>query len=319
MARIAHLSDIHFGAHDRRIVDAATAWLEERRPDLIVISGDLTQRARVEQFKAAAAWIGRLHAAGMKTLVIPGNHDVPMFDVVRRFARPLGRYKHYISRDLCPFYEDDEVAILGLNTARSLTIKDGRINHDQMDRLRATFARVAPAKTRILVTHHPLFAMPIGRGGELSEAVGRHEDAVQAACEAGVHIALAGHFHRTYALAADQMVESAGAALVIQAGTATSTRLRNDEPQSFNWLHVQRNDSIELQVIVWDGSSFQRGSHVDYRRTGNQWYVRDVSDAPAPGQSRRQDRDAAPVAQGARLVTTTGQAIGRSGDRQIRG
>lgn len=284
MARIAHLSDIHFGAHDPRIVDAATAWLEERRPDLIVISGDFTQRAKVEQFKAASAWLNRLRAAGLKTLVIPGNHDVPLYDVVRRFAAPLERYKRYISHDLCPFYEDEAVAILGLNTARSLTIKDGRINHDQMDMLRARFAAVPPGKTRILVTHHPLFAMPIGRGGELSEAVGQHEDAIQAACEAGVHLALAGHFHRTYAQAARKMVERSGGALVIQAGTATSTRLRNAEPQSFNWLHVRRHNEIEVQVIVWDGAGFQRASHVDYRHDGQDWQSHDVDDPPTVGE-----------------------------------
>ncbi|MBZ9650163.1 MULTISPECIES: metallophosphoesterase family protein [Sphingomonadaceae] len=284
MARIAHLSDIHFGANDQRIVDAATAWLEARRPDLVVISGDFTQRARVEQFKQAAAWLGRLKAAGLKTLVIPGNHDVPLYDVVRRFAAPLDRYKRYVSNDLCPFYEDGEVAILGLNTARSLTIKDGRINHDQMDMLRDRFAKVAPAKTRILVTHHPLFSMPIGRGGELSEAVGQHDDAVKAACEAGVHLALAGHFHRTYAEAARKMVEHSGGALVIQAGTATSTRLRNDEPQSFNWLHVRRNNEMELQVIVWDGTAFRRASHVEYRHDGETWASREMTDAPTVGE-----------------------------------
>lgn len=283
MARIAHLSDIHFGAHDPRIVDAATAWLEERRPDLVIISGDLTQRARVEQFRAASAWLNRLRAAGLKLLVIPGNHDIPLYDVVRRFAAPLKRYKRYISHDLCPWYEDDEVAILGLNTARSLTIKDGRINHDQMDMLRDYFAPVASDKTRILVTHHPLFAMPIGRGGELSEAVGQHDDAVQAACEAGVHLALAGHFHRTYAQAARKMVERAGGALIIQAGTATSTRLRNAEPQSFNWLHVRRNNAMELQVIVWDGAGFRRASHVEYVRDGQDWTGHDMRDAPAVG------------------------------------
>lgn len=283
MARIAHLSDIHFGAHDPKIVDAATAWLEERRPDLVVISGDLTQRARVEQFRAASAWLNRLRAAGLKLLVIPGNHDIPLYDVMRRFAAPLERYKRYISPDLCPWYEDDEVAILGLNTARSLTIKDGRINHDQMDMLRECFAPVASAKTRILVTHHPLFAMPIGRGGELSEAVGQHDDAVQAASEAGVHLALAGHFHRTYAQAARKMVERAGGALIIQAGTATSTRLRNAEPQSFNWLHVRRHDEVEIQVIVWDGAGFRRASHVEYRHDGQDWTGRDVLDAPGVG------------------------------------
>ncbi len=279
MARIAHLSDIHFGAHDPRIVTATEAWLQQHQPDLVVISGDFTQRARREQFRQASAWLNRLRSAGMKLLVVPGNHDIPLYDLARRFGAPLHRYKHYISNDLCPFYEDDAVAILGLNTARSLTIKDGRINHDQMDMLRERFARVAPEKTRILVTHHPLFAMPIGKGGELSEAVGRHEDAVRAAAEAGIHIALAGHFHRTYAEAAEKMVAHSGGALVIQAGTATSTRLRNAEPQSFNWLHVHRHDEIEVQVVVWDGASFQRGHHISYfkqaaRGSGRTWPIR---------------------------------------------
>lgn len=281
MARIAHLSDIHFGAHDPKIVSATEAWLQQAQPDLVIISGDLTQRARVQQFRDASAWLNRLRAAGMRLLVIPGNHDVPLYDVIRRFGAPLRRYKRYISNDLCPWYEDDEVAILGLNTARSLTIKDGRINHDQMQLLRECFAPVAPEKTRILVTHHPLFAMPIGRGNELSEAVGRHEDAVATACQAGIHIALAGHFHRTYAQAAQKMVADAGGALVIQAGTATSTRLRNAEPQSFNWLHVHHNDRIELQVVAWDGASFQRGDHVAYSRDGAAWEANEIAADPA--------------------------------------
>ena len=147
-----------------------------------------------------------------------------------------------------------------------------------MKMIEERFAPVAPEKTRILVTHHPLFAMPIGKGGELSEAVGRHEDAVEAVTEAGIHIALAGHFHRTYAEAAQKMVADAGGALVIQAGTATSTRLRNAEPQSFNWLHVHRNDRIELQVIVWDGASFQRGHHIEYSRDAAGWQAHELAD-----------------------------------------
>lgn len=284
MARIAHLSDIHFGANSPRIVSATEAWLAEHQPDLVIISGDFTQRARVDQFRAASAWLNRLRAAGHRLLVVPGNHDIPLYDIVRRFGAPLDRYRRYIANDLCPWFEDDEVAILGLNTARSLTIKDGRINHDQMRMLRERFATVRPEKTRILVTHHPLFAMPIGKGNELSEAVGQHDDAVQAVCEAGIHIALAGHFHRTYAEAADRMVANAGGALVIQAGTATSTRLRNAEPQSFNWLHVRHHDAIELQVIVWDGASFQRGHHVYYRHADQVWTTREMADAPMPGK-----------------------------------
>jgi len=279
MARIAHLSDIHFGANDPAIVAGTEAWLAEQRPDLVILSGDFTQRARVAQFRAASAYLQRLRDAGHRLLVVPGNHDIPLYDVVRRFAAPLVRYRRYIAEDLCPWYEDDEVAVLGLNTARSLTFKDGRINAKQMDLLRSRFAHVPAQKTRILVTHHPLFAMPIGHGNELSEAVGRHEKAVEAACEANVHIALAGHFHRTYAEAARRMVERAGAALVIQAGTATSTRLRNDEPQSFNWIHTHGNDDVELQVIVWCEDRFARANHIRYRLEEGAWVRRELADA----------------------------------------
>lgn len=280
MARIAHLSDIHFGAHDPKIVAATEDWLREQLPDLIVISGDLTQRAKVEQFREASAYLSRLRAAGFPILVVPGNHDVPLYDVIKRFAAPLGRYKRYIADDLCPWFENDEVAVLGINTARSLTIKDGRINQSQMAMVRKRFAGVAPAKTRILVTHHPLFAMPIGEGGELSEAVGRHRDAVEAVAEAGVHLALAGHFHRTYAEAALKMVETAGSVLVMQAGTATSTRLRNNEMQSFNWIHARRFDDVEMQVIAWDGTRFKRGSHERFTHNGNIWASQAVKVQP---------------------------------------
>lgn len=286
MARIAHLSDIHFGANDQRIVDATEAWLVAQQPDLVIISGDLTQRAKEDQFRSASAYVNRLRSAGLPTLIVPGNHDIPLYDLARRFGAPLSRYKKFISSDLTPWFENDDVAVLGLNTARSLTIKSGRLNHRQLDLIHARFAQVDPAKMRILVTHHPLFAMPIGSGGELSEAVGRHDDAVRAVCEAGIHIALAGHFHRTYAEAPTRMVEHAGRALIVQAGTATSTRLRNNEPQSFNWLHVQERRSIELQVIAWGGTSFVRTSHVKFAYAGELWCSDTISQSPAPQATR---------------------------------
>lgn len=271
MSRIAHLSDIHFGAHDPAIVAATVAWLEARKPDLVIISGDLTQRAKVDQFRQASAYLNDIRAAGCPILVVPGNHDVPLYNVVRRFAAPLDRYQRYIDPELCPWFENDEIAVLGINTARSLTIKDGRMSHAQIAMLRERFAAVPSAKTRILVTHHPLFAMPIAEDGELTEAVGRHRDAIDAVADAGVHLALAGHFHRTYAEAALKMVDSAGSVLVVQAGTATSTRLRNDELQSFNWIHARRYDEVELQVIAWNGRAFERGSHERFAHDGNTW------------------------------------------------
>jgi 3',5'-cyclic AMP phosphodiesterase CpdA len=280
-ARIAHLSDLHFGCHDAKVVAGAEAWLQAQQPDLVIISGDFTQRARIEQFRQASAWLNRIRRHGWPVLAIPGNHDVPLYDVFSRFAAPLHRYKRWISNDLCPWFESDSVAVLGINTARSLTFKDGRINRDQMALIRERFAAVAASKTRILVTHHPLYSMPIGEGGELNEAVGRHADAVKAVCEAGIHVALAGHFHLTYAEAARKMVRNAGGALVIQAGTATSTRLRNNEGQSFNWIHAHRNNDIELQVVAWDGSGFRRGNHVRFAYDGENWSSRTIAhDAP---------------------------------------
>ena len=270
MATIAHLSDVHFGHHDDQVVAAVEAFLIERRPDLVVISGDFTQRARVEQYKLACAWLDRLQGAALATLAVPGNHDVPLYDVVRRFARPLNRYKKYIDDDLCPWFENDELAVLGINTARSLTIKDGSISREQIAMIRDRFSDVREEKTKILVTHHPLFAMPIGDEGELSKVVKRDEDALEAVAEAGVDMLLAGHFHRTFANSARDMVETAGAALVIQAGTATSTRLRGDELQSFNWLDLGK-DRVELQVQRWDGAAFVAGRPTSFEYAENNW------------------------------------------------
>jgi 3',5'-cyclic AMP phosphodiesterase CpdA len=277
MARIAHLSDVHFGAHDPAVVAGAEAWLAEHRPDLVVISGDFTQRARVEQYREAGAFLDRLEAAGLQTLGVPGNHDVPLYDVLRRFARPLNRYRRYIDDDLCPWFESDRLAVLGINTARSLTIKDGRINREQMQLIRDRFADVPDDHTKILVTHHPLFAMPIVEEG-LSKVVGRHEDAIRAVCDAGVHILLAGHFHRTFSGSAREMVKNAGPALVIQAGTATSTRLRAGEAQSFNLVHALRNDEVDLRVVEWDGGAFHRtASQARFTYDGESWHSAPVA------------------------------------------
>jgi 3',5'-cyclic AMP phosphodiesterase CpdA len=150
--------------------------------------------------------------------------------------------------------------------------------------IRDRFCDVPNEKTKILVTHHPLFAMPIGDEGELSKVVKRDEDALQAVAEAGVDILLAGHFHRTFAQSAREMVDTAGAALVIQAGTATSTRLRGDELQSFNWIEVGP-DRADLQVHRWDGTAFVAGRPTLFRYEDGNWQFagrKEEEGVPAP-------------------------------------
>ena len=270
MSTIAHLSDVHFGHHDPVVVEAVENFLYERRPDLVVISGDFTQRARVAQYREACEFVDRIEAHGLPTLAVPGNHDVPLYDVVRRFARPLHRYKRFIDDDLCPYWENQDLAVLGINTARSLTIKDGSVSYEQMHRIREAFSQVEEGKLRVLVTHHPLFAMPLGDEGELTKVANRSVDALTAAADAGVDIMLAGHFHRSYSVSAREMVKTAGPALVVQAGTATSTRLRGGEQQSFNWMEASK-DRIELQVQRWEESTFVGGRPTLFTYDGENW------------------------------------------------
>ena len=269
MARFLHLSDLHFGAHDPRLVEAVERRVDEVKPDLVVISGDFTQRARTEQFKEACAFLTRLKSAGHEVLGVPGNHDVPLYDVLRRFLSPLTRYRRFIDDELCPFIELNDAAVLGINTARSMTFKDGRINEEQVAHIRATFARTKAENPRILVTHHPMFALPVGDGPELGKAVGRQELALDAIAEAGVDLLLAGHNHRASIHHASDLVTRAGSALVIQAGTATSTRLR-DEEQSFNLIETAPDD-VTVAVQAWDGHGYASLDAQRYKRVEGAW------------------------------------------------
>src|SRR6476661_6988128 len=259
MARLVHLSDLHFGAHDDRLVKAVEQSVDVLKPDLVVVSGDFTQRARTEQFKEACEFLERLRERGHEVLGVPGNHDVPLYDVLRRFLSPLARYRRFIDDSLCPFVELPGIAVLGINTARSLTFKEGRINEEQVEFIRETFARTPVEAMRILVTHHPLFALAVG--DEQQRAIGRHELALDAIQDAGVDMLLAGHMHHASSHDASDLVTRAGSALVIQAGTATSTRVR-EQQQSFNTIDIGESKAT-ITVNAWDGEDFKP---VDARR-----------------------------------------------------
>ncbi|HXH53472.1 MAG TPA: metallophosphoesterase [Sphingomicrobium sp.] len=271
MARLIHLSDLHFGAHEPELVEAVEARVTEEKPDLVVVSGDFTQRARTSQFEEACAFLGRLRDSGLEVLGVPGNHDVPLYDVLRRFLSPLTRYRRFIDETLCPLHELPGVTVLGINTARSLTFSDGRISHEQMDFICDTFSRTDPKAMRVLVTHHPLFALPVGEGGKLAKPVGRSELALDAIADAGVDLLLAGHNHIPSTHSARDLATRAGPALVIQAGTATSHRLR-DEAQSFNRIDID-GDSVVLTLESWTGDEFAPSDAQRYVREGDHWRI----------------------------------------------
>lgn len=269
MARLIHLSDLHFGAHDPKLVEAVEARLDEEKPDLVVISGDFTQRARTEQFKEACQFLERLREAGHDVLAVPGNHDVPLYDVLRRFLSPLTRYRRYIDDSLCPFHELPGAKVLGINTARSATIKDGSINHEQIAFIRETFAKTDIDVPRVLVTHHPLFALPTGQG--MGKPIDNQADVLEMIGTIGVDVLLAGHNHRaSHQDSADFVTKSTGA-LVIQAGTATSTRVRG-EHQSFNRITID-GENVEVVLIRWRDTQFVDGDPARFTRKDGRWVL----------------------------------------------
>jgi 3',5'-cyclic AMP phosphodiesterase CpdA len=269
MARIVHLSDLHFGAHDERLVAGVEESVETLKPDLVVVSGDFTQRARTEQFEEACGFLDRLRERGHEVLGVPGNHDVPLYDVLRRFLSPLTRYRRFIDETLCPFIELPGVAVLGINTARSLTFKDGRISTEQIDFIRETFARTDPEATRVLVTHHPLLAVPVGE--EIERAVGRQELALDAIEEAGVDLLLAGHAHHASIHDASELVTRSGGALVVQAGTATSTRVR-EQDQSFNTIDIA-DGGVTVTLNTWADDAFKPADAQPYKFQDGHWRI----------------------------------------------
>ena len=244
MRTIVHLSDLHFGRLDARLVEPLLAAIRGLSPELVAISGDLTQRARRNQFADARTF---LRALDCPHLVVPGNHDVPLYDVARRFLRPLARYREFVTRDLEPVYVDDEVAVMGLNSARSLTFGRGRLNASQISRAAERLRGVDPRLIKIIVTHHP-FDLPDAYGDE--HLVGRAKAAMAQFAAVGADLFLAGHLHVSHIGHTAERYKIAGhSALVVQAGTI-SARLRG-EPNSFNVLRVNRPD-ITVARHTWD-------------------------------------------------------------------
>jgi 3',5'-cyclic AMP phosphodiesterase CpdA len=269
MTRIVHLSDLHFGAHDERLVEAVDEEVDALKPDLVVISGDFTQRARTEQFHEACEFLEGLRDRGHEVIGVPGNHDVPLYDVLRRFFSPLARYRRFIDETLCPFVELPGVAVLGVNTARSLTFKDGRISKQQVEFIRETFSRVASDAMRVIVTHHPLFALEIE--GQIERAIGRQELALDAVEESGVDMVLAGHNHHASSQDASDLVTRAGGVLIVQAGTATSTRVREQE-QSFNAIDIGESETT-VTVHAWKGAEFKANDAQRYQLQDGRWRI----------------------------------------------
>jgi 3',5'-cyclic AMP phosphodiesterase CpdA len=261
---IAHISDLHFGREDPPVAEALVGELAQRAPLLVAVSGDLTQRARSGEFRAARAFLDRLPGA---VLVVPGNHDVPLWDVLSRFARPLSNYRRHLTPDLAPFFHREDLAVMGLNTARSWTFKNGRVSWEQITQIRDRFAPLPERVFKVLVTHHPFVPAP---GDPDPSVVGRGFHALQAAESAGVDLLLAGHLHlgfsgdvRAHHLSIRRSM------LVAQAGTAISLRTRS-EPNTYNWITIDPPHLV-IEVRGWKDGGFDTLSVTRWAKRGAEW------------------------------------------------
>ena len=266
MRTIVHLSDLHFGRVDAQLLEPLRRRVHALAPHVVVGSGDLTQRAKPHEFREAKRYLDTLPG---EKIVVPGNHDVPIYNVFQRFLTPLGKYRRYISRDLEPTYIDDEIAVVGINTARSLVFKGGRINGTQVEALRAKLCTLSESITKIVVSHHP-FDLPEHMDGD--DIAGRSKKAMQMFSRCGADVLLAGHVHVSHAGETTERYNIDGyTALIVQAGTATSTRGRG-ENNSFNAVKVAGRE-VTVERYSWDESAGEFGteSAESFRRTGHGW------------------------------------------------
>jgi 3',5'-cyclic AMP phosphodiesterase CpdA len=272
LRRIVHLSDIHFGRVDYAIVDRAVEKIYEIEPHLVVLSGDLTQRATSRQFLEARNFLDKLPKP---QIVVPGNHDIPLHNVFDRFVRPLRKFRQLITDDLMPVFVDDEIAVVGISTARSLVVKGGRINAQQIAHIQKQMCDLPGEILKVVVTHHP-FDVPENHNER--DIVGRAKLAVPMIAECGADVFLSGHLHvSNIGNTAERYALGNGkAALVVQAGTATSIRARG-EAQSFNLLEFTHPKlAIHRLECPTSGEGFNIAETVCYRQSEKGW-ERDVS------------------------------------------
>jgi 3',5'-cyclic AMP phosphodiesterase CpdA len=263
--RLAHVTDLHLGAEDPAVVDGLRADLAAQDPDRVLVSGDLTMRARAAQFRAARRL---LESVGRPWTCVPGNHDVPLFRVLSRVVRPLGAYRRFVDGQPQPVLRTPELTVVGLSSPRRYLWKGGRIGAEQVARIGSAFSD--PAGLKVLMLHHPVFR-PVQRPAEaLVIGVDR---ALRAAARAGVDVVLCGHDHVQAQVDLSLTRPGLGRHMIgLMSGTACSRRVRADESQSYTILDLS-GDQLRLGVRHWRDGRFEALSETLWRRTSDGWHA----------------------------------------------
>ena len=262
---LLHLSDLHFGSPQARArARTLLGVIDALRPDLVAVSGDLTQRARSAEFAEAREFLDAMRAP---RVVVPGNHDVPLWNVARRLLSPLGKWHRHLGTATQTTYLDAGLAVVGIDSTRRLGVKGGLVGSDDLWAVARTLHGAAEGACRIVVAHHPLeHATKAGPG---DTAMGGRR-ALHALARLGVELVLSGHVHESGTFRpVDRSSGRDGPVLLVNAGTATSHRGRRSErdANSFNLITVR---SSEIGVATYVHSP----SGVTYVAEDVTWFPR---------------------------------------------
>jgi 3',5'-cyclic AMP phosphodiesterase CpdA len=265
---ILHLSDTHFGTERPAVVAALTRLVHREKPDIAVLSGDVTQRARRAQFAAARQFLDAL--AVPVTLTLPGNHDIPLDNVRARLLHPYARYTAAFDGPLSRAYVGPGELILALNSTRWYRHIHGSVSRRQMDWSCEQLRRAPADHLKLVVTHHPVF---VPRASEEHNLLRGYRDAVWAWAQAGADLILGGHIHLPSIVPLALPLGLTRSVWSVQAGTAVSSRVRWDAPNSVNLL---RYDPLaapgECRAEMWHyrvaSDAFELAEKVDMLLAG---------------------------------------------------
>lgn len=261
MVTIAHISDLHFGRERADIAEKLIGSLSNISPDCLMVSGDITQRARRKEFIAAKDF---LNALPWPKLIISGNHDVPAFNLVDRFINPWRKWHRYMGFELESVRKGPGYIGIGINTARRsgslLDWSRGRINEDQTEVIAEQLQTADPDALRLVVAHHPFWLPEKYKNRRI---IGGRDQALAVMRQAGVDIILGGHVHSAF-------TKIMAGIIICHAGSAISNRLNADSPNSFE---VIKGDRHELSIITheWQGADFMAARERLFQRTADGW------------------------------------------------
>jgi 3',5'-cyclic AMP phosphodiesterase CpdA len=245
---LMHVSDPHFGTERSAVADALLRLAHRERPDLVVASGDITQRATPAQFAAARRYLDELKAPAL--MVLPGNHDIPLLNLAARLFTPLARYQAAFGPDLAPLVDAPAWLVQGVNTTRRWRHKNGEVSAEQVDRVARRLAAARPTQLRVVVVHQPI---AVARRQDEPDLLRGRERAIREWSRAGADLILGGHIHLPYVLPLQSLDPSLPRAMwAVQAGTAISSRIRPEAGPSVNLIRRAADNSPVWTIERWD-------------------------------------------------------------------